>query len=95
MRSTKECRECWAPFEGESWQRLCWGCWRERRDREPSQARVREPVRVEPLLTEDALKGAIALCHPDRNPERIDLANRVTGELLDALQAVRRIGRAA
>jgi hypothetical protein len=65
--------------------RLCWDCWRDRKD---GERRV-EFVRVEVPVLADAelLRGAIALTHPDRHPpERQELANRITAGLLDLLK---------
>ena len=94
MKAPRECRECYAPFEGEPWQRLCWTCWRERRDREarPDHGHTG----VEQLLDEPTLKAAIRLTHPDAQPaERRELATSTTAKLLDALATVRSIERLA
>jgi hypothetical protein len=95
MKTRRECAECWAPFEGEHWQRLCWTCWRERRDGE-ARTDHGHTVRVEPLLDEPTLKAAIRLTHPDAQPvERRELATSTTAKLLDALATVRSIERRA
>jgi hypothetical protein len=65
------CHCCGSTFEPQKpHHRLCWPCWRRA-----------IPVDV------DLVRTAVVLTHPDRHPlERADVANRVTAELLGALQ---------
>lgn len=86
------CRDCGAPFDGERWQRLCWSCWRNRRDgqgRDDAYHRgftaglAAARGRPAPALDDSLLRDVIALCHPDRHPrERYELANATTARLL-------------
>lgn len=95
MKARRECRECYAPFEGEPWQKLCWTCWRERRDREARPDHGHTGAQQQ-LLDEPTLKAAIRLTHPDAQPpERREQATITTAKLLDALQTVRSIERRA
>jgi hypothetical protein len=34
----RQCRSCAREFVGESWQRLCWACWRSEREERDSEA---------------------------------------------------------
>jgi hypothetical protein len=74
------CRRCSAGFyPARPGHRLCWDCWRlEHEKRQPSG----------PTLDEETLRGAVALCHPDRHPaERREAATRITSALLEARRA--------
>jgi hypothetical protein len=83
----RRCRNCSAPFDGERWQRLCWTCWRKRKDRDAviaaydrgyrdgvATARRHSTNEVTPGLLGDLDK------HPH---ERFELANDVTAQLLE------------
>lgn len=93
---TRHCRDCGAQFDGEHWQRLCWGCWREHKDRgvrEPEYQRdyqagyahgLADGQRDRPALDRDLISRAVRLCHPDRHPpERAAEANATTAALLE------------
>jgi len=102
---TRWCTECGADFEARGdWQRLCWRCWREQKDRDQTAAAydrgyaagykdgsaVRARAHFRPL---DAglLRDLIQLAHPDRHPvERAPIANRATAALLELLERERR-----
>jgi predicted nucleic acid-binding Zn-ribbon protein len=82
---TRKCRRCGDLFETDrQHHRLCWPCyWHERHAQER-----RPPSKQQRSRSLDArlLRGAIALCHPDRHPpERAKTANAVTAALLDLL----------
>lgn len=32
MKVPRVCVDCSSPFEGERWQKFCWGCWKGRKD---------------------------------------------------------------
>src|SRR5262249_29429992 len=105
------CRGCGEQFEPEfDRQRLCWSCWRARKDqderlrreaeerlrgwrrRQYDERRYDPPPRdtPKPALSITTLRGAIALCHPDRHPvERQADANRVCAELLRVYAEIR------
>jgi len=91
----RQCRICGLPFEGESWQRLCWPCWRAQKERTAEQAAyhrgftdgltaARSQQAVRPAVLDDAfLRDLLQLVHPDHQPsERAVVANRVTAALL-------------
>jgi hypothetical protein len=42
------------------------------------------------VLTEELLHDLIQLCHPDRHSGRVDLATRVTRQLLELREKTRR-----
>lgn len=81
--------------------RLCWTCWRAQKDEELRDDAYRAGYQAGrrsvsifdrpsvPAFDRDLLRDAIQLTHPDRNPERLELANRVTAALLELLQATR------
>jgi hypothetical protein len=87
----RTCRDCRAEFAGEDWQRLCWRCWRERRDAKRDDAAYergysdgfRAGSEVTKTLDADLLKRTIALTHPDRHADRFAEANEVTARLLN------------
>ena len=91
MKAVRTCHECRARFEGESWQRKCWRCWRKEKDRQPDRDAYERGYRDglvagEPLARASCqlLTDAIALTHPDRHPsERHELATRTTAALLE------------
>lgn len=92
------CRECGKRFEAQAtWQKLCRTCYREReRERtgrlvakayeegrrcgyEEGYRTASRRSRLSPAL----LRELVTLCHPDRHPpERFELANRITAELV-------------
>ena len=88
--------------------RLCWPCWRRREDSKRAQAAFdvgyrkgyadgRNAAEWEaggmPALPSELLRRAVRLCHPDRHPpERADVANAVTAELLGLLGESRPAG---
>lgn len=90
---TRRCRDCGSRFVGESWQRLCWACWREQKDEQGREdvydrgfaagfAAGRRTAAA-PSLDPALIARAIRLCHPDRHPaERAAEANAVTAQLL-------------
>ncbi len=92
------CSVCGTRFDGEDWQRLCWRCWRARRDREMGDlayergysdgyvagAGDRARASFSPALDRDLIARAVRLCHPDRHPpERASEANAITARLLE------------
>ncbi len=96
MSGSRACHACGERFQGETWQRLCWQCWRDRREaddrgeayqrgfRDGLAAAHQQPA---PQLDRDLISAAVRLCHPDRHPaERFELANKTTAALLLALQ---------
>jgi hypothetical protein len=88
----RTCRGCGTRFEGQRWQRLCWRCWRERRDRDAQReayqvgyldgmladAERTQRQTIPPQLVERLIRFA----HPDRNMSRFEEANQLTRELL-------------
>ena len=97
----RHCADCGSAFDGADWMRLCWDCWRSRKDKEVKGAAYdrgysdgyragsgdRARTRLKPALDADQLHDLVQLCHPDRHPpERSTLANRVTARLLELLQ---------
>jgi hypothetical protein len=90
----RACDNCRTGFSANGvWQRLCWTCWREQKDRDDlNVAYVRgyqAGLAAHNLVDADLLQAAIALCHPDRHPpERWQLANEVTARLLEARKAL-------
>jgi hypothetical protein len=100
---TRRCQDCGARFEAHAdYHRLCWRCWRRRRDRELTAGgyddgysdgyRAGRPAAgTQPAARLDAelLRGLVQLCHPDRHPpERAELASRSTATLLNMLGEV-------
>ena len=97
QRMTATCG-CGARFERKAtWQKLCWDCWRAKKNQEVYQdgykagfengfragrASVKPDV-PPPLLGRKLLLRMIALCHPDRHPSRQAEANEVTRLLLE------------
>ena len=80
MSGSRACHACGERFQGETWQRLCWQCWRDRREADDRGEAYQRGFR-------DGLSAAVRLCHPDRHPaERFELANKTTAALLLALQ---------
>jgi hypothetical protein len=72
---------------------MCWSCWREAKANEtmppppPKIVRVEVPVET---VSEEVLRQAIRLCHPDAHPiERFEQANAVTAALLAALDRLK------
>jgi hypothetical protein len=91
---TRSCSRCGRTFEtSRSYHRLCWDCWRADRDAKlrddaynegftAGRARARTNGGSDKIPPE-LLNDAVQLTHPDRRPpERAELANRVTAELL-------------
>lgn len=89
--SNRTCVECRARFDGQSWQRLCWRCWREQKDHAAKKSAYETGYkdgliagRKRSGVDEALLSSAITLCHPDRHPpERQAVANTVTARLLE------------
>jgi hypothetical protein len=87
----RKCVECGTPFEGQHWQRLCWGCWRAEKDQEAQENAYDQGFRdglregsKHSGIDRELLAAAIQLAHPDRHPpERYDLATKTTSALLD------------
>jgi hypothetical protein len=89
----RRCQHCRAPFQPIArHHRLCWECWRTRRDEHDragaydegwrdgyrAGARCSSSPAFEPALLADAIR----LTHPDRHPpDRVSMANRVTAAL--------------
>lgn len=91
----RACQDCGELFDGERWQRLCWDCWRAKKNQVEDDGYSRgfdagfdrglEAGRagVAPTIDVELLRRAILLCHPDRHaPERFAEANAVTADLL-------------
>jgi hypothetical protein len=87
----RKCVECGTPFEGQDWQRLCWGCWRAEKDQE-AQADAYDQGFRDGLregskrsgIDRELLLDTIQLCHPDRHPaERREMATKTTAALLN------------
>lgn len=80
---TAVCRDCTARFEPQgAWQKLCWDCWRDRRDTRACRHDAGQVTH--PGLDAGLLRDLIALCHPDRHPaERAGLATQTTIRLLE------------
>lgn len=96
---TGRCPECGAQFERRAdWQRLCWECWRAKKDREVSATAWERGYdagftdglaagRRGPRESADFIRTAVLLCHPDRHPpERFEIANQITARLLEMLE---------
>jgi len=92
---TRRCQDCSTAFDGEHWQRLCWPCWRQRKQSDEldrayhrgwldglaADGKRASYPSVDPRLIERAIR----LCHPDRHPgERFTETNDVTAQLLTA-----------
>lgn len=91
MSERRRCTRCANAFDGEPWQRLCWSCWRERKDAEQRHSEYERgwhagrvaAVPRQGALDSTLLRDVISLCHPDRHPvERYELANATTARLL-------------
>ena len=90
----RTCVDCGERFDGEDWKRrclACWKAWKEGQVYEEGYAAGYAAGReiYGPALSPDLIRGAIALCHPDRHPpERAELANATTAQLIELRQAV-------
>lgn len=90
---TRSCQSCGTTYDGERWQKVCWTCWRKRKDADDADRAYQRGYAAghaaaaraaSPRLDGDLLKAIIALCHPDRHPaERAADANAVTALLLN------------
>jgi hypothetical protein len=95
---TRRCARCGYVFTPDrSYHRKCWDCWRAdreedlRRDGYHSGYAHGRNTTTQVALTDDLLRDAVKLTHPDRHPpERQALANRVTAALLDLLKTGKR-----
>jgi hypothetical protein len=100
----RSCIDCGCQFEAKgTWMRLCWDCWRDRKDRDLEAAAYSrgyvaglrdghsQPARSgHGQLDSGLLRALVLLCHPDRHPpERFELANRATATLLGLLEDTR------
>jgi hypothetical protein len=85
----KRCASCGASFEGQRWQKVCWPCWRKKRDGETA----REAYLIgyadgranawQPPIDAELLRELVIFCHPDRHDaSRFEEANRLTSRLL-------------
>ena len=99
----RRCTSCGEAFTGEHWQRLCWGCWRGKRDLgerveqinrgywEGWNAGYRRGVQDadEESLAMDAglLRDLIGLCHPDHHPPERRAAANATTAQLLQMRA--------
>lgn len=86
----RRCVSCGATFEGQRWQKICWPCWRKKRDSEEAREaylvgfRDGQASTWQPPLDPELLRRAVALTHSDRHPpERFAEANAVTAALLN------------
>jgi hypothetical protein len=87
------CQSCGEPFDGEAWQRRCWKCWREEREREQLAAVYDLEYRrgyaagrrgSRGGLSDELIVRAVRLTHPDHHPvERFAEANAITARLLE------------
>ena len=98
------CADCGTLFRAPGpWQRRCRRCFRARKEREEAEARQDahdsaydagwdsgySSGRVS-ALNKELLHDLIQLCHPDRHSGRVDLATRVTRQLLELRENTRR-----
>ena len=93
----RRCTDCGDSFQAKGdWQRRCWKCWRAEKERGELRAaydlgfehgfedgRAAATRRNGDGFSASLLREVIALTHPDRHPpERFELANRITSELV-------------
>jgi hypothetical protein len=96
----RTCADCGTRFRApNSSQRRCRRCFRALKERDEAEARQDaydaawdSGYRSGRLsaLNKELLRDLIQLCHPDRHSGRVDLATRVTRQLLELRERIRR-----